>query len=382
MVDVLAANHGECSGGGGQDDPSRERRLMAALNNSVRSKRGLRAAARMTRDRNARVAGIVAATGAAVAAGKIAADQLRRAGDGDGSGRDFRLRRTEDVGEGLRRIAAGRADSAVDQLRGHGEDRVPAAVHEARKDLKKLRSVLRLARDAIGEATYERENARFREAGRLLSGRRDDQVMVETLDMLSERFPTDLDGEEIAGVSRSLKDASKADGEDLQHVLDRAATEIEAGRAAIDDWELGASGWELVGPGATRSYRRGHARFASLSDDPSDENVHELRKRVKDHWYQLRIVRNAWREVLAETADQAHELGDLLGDHHDLAVLRDRLERAGGANGNLEAIRSAIERRQAELLADALPYATRLYAEKPKAFGRRLHSYWSAWREP
>src|SRR5204862_305992 len=90
-------------------------------------------------------------------------------------------------------------------------------------------------------------------------------------------------------------------------------------------------------------------------------------------WYQLRIVRNAWREVLAETADQAHELGDLLGDHHDLAVLRDRLERAGGANGNLEAIRSAIERRQAELLADALPYATRLYAEKPKAFGRRLH---------
>jgi hypothetical protein len=32
------------------------------------------------------------------------------------------------------------------------------------------------------------------------------------------------------------------------------------------------------------------------------------------------------------------------------------------------------------LQAEALLVGERLYAEPPKAFGRRLHSYWRTWR--
>ena len=46
-----------------------------------------------------------------------------------------------------------------------------AAVHEARKDTKKLRSVLRLVRESLGDSNYRRENNRFRDAARNL-GRR------------------------------------------------------------------------------------------------------------------------------------------------------------------------------------------------------------------
>lgn len=107
-----------------------------------------------------------------------------------------------------------------------------------------------------------------------------------------------------------------------------------------------------------------------------------MAKRVKDLWYQLLIVRNAWPEVLGETADQAHELSDLLGDHHDLAVLRDdALERRELlANGELERLLAAISDRQDELADKAISLGERVYAEKPKAFARRLGSYWSAWR--
>jgi hypothetical protein len=62
------------------------------------------------------------------------------------------------------------------------------AVHEARKDLKKLRAVLRLVRDDLGDAVYRSENVRFRDAGRMLSGARDAHVRVETLAALRERF--------------------------------------------------------------------------------------------------------------------------------------------------------------------------------------------------
>ena len=43
-------------------------------------------------------------------------------------------------------------------------------MHEARKDMKKLRALLRLARGELGGQTYERENARFRDAARSWPG--------------------------------------------------------------------------------------------------------------------------------------------------------------------------------------------------------------------
>ena len=40
-----------------------------------------------------------------------------------------------------------------------------------------------------------------------------------------------------------------------------------------------------------------------------------------------------------------------------------------------------IDRRQEELLDEAVEIGRRFYAEKPKAFSRRLASYWETWRE-
>jgi CHAD domain-containing protein len=115
------------------------------------------------------------------------------------------------------------------------------------------------------------------------------------------------------------------------------------------------------------------------SADPGPENVHEWRKRAKDLWYQLRLVRRAWPPLLGEMADQAHELADLLGDHHDLAVLRADLD-GRAAVGHREELGALIGRRQEELVGDALELGGHLYAEKPQAFERRLRAYWKAWR--
>jgi hypothetical protein len=95
---------------------------------------------------------------------------------------------------------------------------------------------------------------------------------------------------------------------------------------------------------------------------------------------QLRIVGEVWPEPIETTAAQAHELAALLGEHHDLAVLAEDLSKRREV-GERRAFRAAIERRQEELLECALGIGRRLYAEKPKAFGRRLGAYWSIWRE-
>jgi CHAD domain-containing protein len=334
-------------------------------------------------DRTTKIAaGTVAGAGAALAAAKAALDR-RDGSHADEPSRKYRLRRKETPIQGLRRIAQGRTRDALQQLRQESEEDTAGAVHEARKDLKKLRSVLRLVRDELGDDVYRRENTRFRDAGQLLAGARDAEVKLETLQSLTARFDGRLTEEGLASFARALEEERQRESRlDDQGVLVRAVAEIEAGEAAVDDWPLRADDWSLIEPGLERAYRRGRNRFADVRSEASDEAVHEWRKRVKDLWYQLRIVRNAWPEVLGETADQAHELSDLLGDHHDLAVLRDDgLERRELlADGELERLLAAISERQDDLADEAIALGHRVYTEKPKAFVRRLRSYWQAWR--
>jgi CHAD domain-containing protein len=262
-------------------------------------------------------------------------------------------------------------------------------VHEARKDLKKLRAALRLVRDDIGRKAYRRENHRFRDAGRRLSAARDAEVKLDTLKALAERF----DGELPVEAASRLEDALGNERAEATAQVERegdgspraaAVSEIEAGRAAIDDWPLGDGGWELFAPGVKRSYRRGRRRLAEVHANPSAETVHEWRKRVKDLWYHLRLLRDAWPPVLGEIADEAHRLADALGDHHDLAVLA---EDAGGraeliSGEDLEQLRELVARRQDELLGEALSLGGRIYAESPKRFEARLHKYWAEWQAP
>jgi CHAD domain-containing protein len=358
---------------------------MAALKDGGVSQRAERTLARAARDRHAQTAaGLVAGAGAAIAATKAALERREDDGAEPVEEGTYRLRRKEPAPDGIRRVARGRADDALEQLREGAEGDLNPAVHEARKDLKKLRSVLRLVRDDLGDAVYRSENVRFRDAGRMLSGARDAQVKLETLAALRERFDDRLSADGLALFVHALDGERErlADPEGDALALDRAAGAIEAGRDAVAEWPLHYHEWSLIGPGLKRSYRRGRNRFRDVRAEASDEAVHEWRKRVKDLWYQLRLVRNAKKSVLGEAADEAHELSDLLGDHHDLAVLRDDAveRRELFADGGLEQLLASISERQDELAANAISLGERLYARKPKAFERRLRSYWESWR--
>jgi len=296
--------------------------------------------------------------------------------------RSYRLKTDEPPAEGLRRIALGRTESALERLDGIEGDELATAIHGARKDLKKLRGLLRLVRGELGEKRFKAENRRYREAGRLLSGSRDAEVKLETLASLRRGSP-DLPaaaGTSWAGMLESERDelaaAARADSEGR---IAAATREIGKGRRKVPKWPLRTDSWALVAPGLASGYREGRRAMKRVRADPSAANLHEWRKRAKDLWYQLRIVRDAWPELLGATADQAHALTDLLGDHHDLAVLGDDL-RSREEIGDRDAFHAAIEKRQDELLGAALGIGRRLYAENPKAFRRRLERYWLAWR--
>jgi CHAD domain-containing protein len=159
------------------------------------------------------------------------------------------------------------------------------------------------------------------------------------------------------------------------------AEDLKAARTRIPQWRLRPGGWRAIEPGLLRSCRRGRRAFRKAQDDPTTERLHDWRKRAKDYWYHLRLLTPIARGTMKGQAKDAHQLSDLLGDDHDLAVLRETLLKAEPALPvDLDAVIGLLDHRRGQLQAEAMLLGERLYAEKPKAFRRRMHAYWKAWR--
>ena len=263
--------------------------------------------------------------------------------------------------------------------RGRRGDDPAAAIHSARKDIKKIRSVLRLLRDELGEKTYGAENERYRDAGRTLSGSRDAEVKVETLDGAggalrardAERLGLGL--ERPAGARAPRGDRRRRDAA----AIEAAVEALEAGREAAAERSLDRL-LEALRPRPEAGYKGGRKAMAKVAADPDPELVHEWRKRTKDLWYDLRLIRRAWPELLAPTVERARARRP--------ARRPPRPHRSRRGPGVAPEGRQQGEDGGADRAAPggaarrALDLGARLYAEKPKAFGTRLHAYWAAWR--
>lgn len=288
------------------------------------------------------------------------------------SGSDsYRLDADEPLADGVRRIARGRLDHAVDELDGSAGSTPSDAVHNARKDIKRMRALLRLVRGALGTEVYRRENARLRDAAAELAGRRDADVMVATLDGLG------LGDAHTGPLRRALESHRLRSGAgETGSASARPIAMLGEVRLAVTDWPLEqAAGFQALAPGLERMYRRGRREFGEARETPTVEALHEWRKRVKELWYDHQVLDFVWPPLMAAVAAEAHELSDRLGDDHDLAVLLAWAQEH--ANPSAELVLTVEERREA-LQAEALGLGARLYADRPRAFMRRLERLWDA----
>ena len=88
--------------------------------------------------------------------------------------------------------------------------------------------------------------------------------------------------------------------------------------------------------------------------------------------------------MLGPLADHAHDLSDHLGDDHDLALLRETVQRRRAAfadPAHKRHLLEQIDQRRGELQFAAISLGERIYADKPKRFTKRLENRWEAWRK-
>jgi CHAD domain-containing protein len=298
----------------------------------------------------------------------------------------YRLEPDETLPDGIKRMAKEQIDQALEQFQecpaGRNE-----AVHDARKRFKKIRAILRLVRDEIGEEVYKLENVCFRDAGRRLADVRDSYVVVETVDDLSERFSDQLAANAFDVVRQSLLARHQQIIEQLldeEGRMTEVAATIETARQRVEDWPVEQTDFAAIYGGLRRVYKRGRNRLAEAYAEPVPENFHDWRKRVKYLWYHTRILQPLWPDLLDELADQLHDLSDYLGDDHDLAELRQIITAQPEMFKDEQVLQvwvALIDRRRTELEAAARPLGERIYIEEPAEFVDRMAAYWPIWRE-
>lgn len=283
------------------------------------------------------------------------------------------------VGDELRRIADELLADA--QRRAEEPEDVDDAVHEVRKRCKEARGLIRLVRGA-SERLHQRENAAVRDAARLLSDVRDATAAVETYDALHDAFGATVIGEldDVRSELESRRDRIHQQ-QDVQRLLARSCEALGRVRARIPSWGLEAEGFDALAGGLGKTYGRARRRMDDAAEEPTSGRWHEWRKRVKYHRYHVALLEEVWPTVLAARREEVHRLTDLLGDDHDLAVLREDV--VGDLTGRVDAATlrtflGLVDRRRAELQSEALPLGRRLFAEVPDGFVARTRQLYDA----
>ena len=275
----------------------------------------------------------------------------------------------------LRRVAAEELDAAVDRLSALPVG--PGDVHDVRKRVKKLRGLLRLLR--FGLPDFAQENSALRAAAAHLSAQRDADVRVATFDGIAGP-----DGIGQAADAAALRALLRADAAaPLADPVPAAREALAQVRARAAHWQLEGRDRDPLHDGLAQTRRHARRAMARAQADPSAHAIHEWRKRIKDGWYQARLLTPIHPGVLGPLADQAGLLAEDLGDHHDLAVLADHLAALPIGAMTPDALAEVLARIRAaqdRLEARAFAAGAILLAEKPREMARRWTGWWQEWR--
>ncbi|HEU4386213.1 MAG TPA: CHAD domain-containing protein [Blastocatellia bacterium] len=296
----------------------------------------------------------------------------------------FALEKDEPFSSAVTRIAVEQIDLALNNISAPSQN-LSKSIHATRQCLKRIRALLALARDELGDKVFAHEWACYRNAGRLLAGGRDAAVAVETFDALVSRFSEELPEEPFLRERSFLVDRRDARlNAMVEHeaALTKVSGMLVSARERVPNWPIKSAGFKAIRKGVRRSYRAGREDLRTVVRDPTPTNFHAWRRPVKVLWHQLQILTPIWPVVLHAHAEELHALSDRLNANHDLDVLRHTgiWSQVEVPPGERAALFSLIDRRCREIETLALPLGERFYTERPSRFIERLESYWKTWR--
>lgn len=279
----------------------------------------------------------------------------------------------------VRRILGEEIGKVLEHLERVG-DRPEQSLHGCRKRLKAVRALLRLVRGG-DEAFYEVENARYRDVSALLAEARQATALVETLERLAVDFPDVEASGGFASARQALLErqhgALRGD-EGLDLAISTAIAACRDGLRSLDRLTLpdeAEAAADILAEGARLNLRRARKALERSRSRGSDRDFHNLRKAAKAHGLHLALLGRMWPSPVKARRQAVDDLGDRLGDLHDVFVMR-ALAAAGdeclGGPEQRKLLDKLLRRSEKTLRKHCLRAARDLFEESPRRAVRKL----------
>jgi len=204
-------------------------------------------------------------------------------------------------------------------------------VHQLRVAMRRLRAYLRAARPVLDESWSEPLRDELQELGRTLGEARD-------LDVLIEHFDAELERLDEPGCA-TLVARLRTDREALQPAL-LESLGGKRWRGLLDRLEQEPPLREGPGLGSLAKAERKRLRKREVAADGTDDDLHDLRKRVKRARYASEL---AGEDTVV---DRAKDVQDVLGEHHDAVVAEEKLRALADGESGLAAGRLVERERE------------------------------------
>jgi CHAD domain-containing protein len=251
------------------------------------------------------------------------------------------------------------------------------AVHEVRKALKRWRALMRLLALPLAEQA-DTLRIEARSLMRLLSQARDGQSALDALADLG-KADTALSPVSLTTIQQRLGEiklsAESAFSRDTRNKIRRY---VDSAMLSIDGWPLRQVEFSAVAEGLTVTYQRARRLVPENWIEAEAEDLHDLRRRVVEHRHQMDLIEPLWPRLNEVWAQEAQRLRNRLGACQDLAVLTTLTAPHQPLAPWRSRLAPVIAERRAAHVRTASRLAGRLFAEKPKAFRRRIEALWEA----
>lgn len=292
------------------------------------------------------------------------------------------LKKTNWIISSISNTAETACTKSLSLLKAQKESSFEEAVPKIRRNYKIIRAALRLVRDEYKD--YKKKNEFYRDEAKKIITVQQAIAMVKAVNLINEQYSDRLYKNAFTELREKLENYKQNQIESAlneAHIFQDLHQNLDAKCGELKEELSKPISQETVHSGLKRVYKRGRKAQKALSDSQTNEDFHELQKRVNYLEIQLGLLSPIWPGMIDVWKSELEKLSHLLVTSEGLNQLSGFLKDNGDMNAKEDGaylMKTLIEGHSEQVRQHALLSAQKIYSLKSKNFMKFIKAAWDA----
>lgn len=245
--------------------------------------------------------------------------------------------------------------------------------HDARKDIKKIRALLRAFRFSVQKQDFYREDRFLREIKNSLTEVRQADVFILIIENLHKKYLISEDN--YVKIKDVLLQNKKRFFDRQVEIKNTIIRQLDIARIRLKNIDFITNNNKALLKGIRFTYSRGCKLKEKCFINQNSELLHSLRKSVKYLYYQIEFITCNQSDALNLIIEDYRKISEILGYEHDLTELMGFI--AANQINNQGKLLTAINNEHISAVNDFLQVENTVFQDAPEIFRQFLNKSYS-----